>query len=326
MTDQAVRWGMIGASGYAEHYFGPAVHEAENAELAAVLSSNRSSADDFVDEFDLERSYTDLEKFLAHDGLEAVWVASPNHMHYRHTVRALESGINVLCEKPFALNENQAHEMVDAAQDAGLLLGLGYHTRHHPLHRELHEQWEDGEFGEPVYVRGRLFVAYGDPPSGWRSERESTGGWSICDAGTHIIDVLNWFHGGEVKDVRGFLSSPRFGRDLDDFSHVEVEYANGGLGVADASTGADAPESLIEIYGTDKYAILEGTFFGRGGKLTVGETNGDPRTREVEPRNLYKLEAERFSRAVRGEDNFSADDYAGLINQRIIDRARGWDV
>ncbi|MBI4604303.1 MAG: Gfo/Idh/MocA family oxidoreductase [Planctomycetes bacterium] len=318
-----VSWGLLGASSWAEHTFAPAIAAAGNARLAAVLSRDKGRAEALARTHPGAKAYDDLGAFAADPEVEAVWIASPNHLHAEQAIAALEAGKHVLCEKPMATSAADCERMGRAASAAGRVLSVGYHMRHHPDHAQVRADWIAGRLGKPACVRAQLYYAYPQPPPEWRRRRETSGGWAINDVGTHLIDLLRWLC-GEAKEVRGHLSSPRFGLETDDHALVAIRFQSGALGIADGSTGAGAPAPRLELYGADGYCVLEGTLFGGGGTIASGWGNGPPKVRRARAMNLYQLQVESFGRAVRGEGELLATAADGLENVRIIERARGW--
>ncbi len=320
---EPVRWGMIGAGSWADLTFGPAICAAGNGELVAVLSSDEARAEAFCAKHGVARGYTDLETFLQDDAIEAVWVASPTFLHTQHTIAALEHGKHVLCEKPMAVHAADAQSMLAAAARADRLLSVAYHMRHHPLHQALQAEWTSGAFGKPFAARTQLFVSYAQPPAEWRRTKATSGGWAVCDIGTHGIDLLRWFL-GEPEHVHAELSNLRFGLETDDYAQVTLRFAGGVVGVVEASAGTGAPPPRVELYGTEGYCILEGTLFGRGGSIARVQGGNEVQTTAASAADLYRLQAESFSRAVRGEEALAVTAEDGLENVRIIEQARGW--
>lgn len=322
MGRSQVTWGLIGASGWADSTFGPAIAAADNASLQAVLSSNQESASAFCEKHEVAKCYTSLDEFLADDAIQAVWVASPNHLHAPQTIAALKAGKHVLCEKPMALNVAECEAMIAAADAAGRQLGIGYHMRHHPLHQELQADWKAGQFGSPVFFRAQLYLAYEEAPSLWRRQKATSGGWAISDVGTHLIDLCRWFM-GDVEAAQGLLSNPRWGYETDDHALVTMRFKGGAVAIADASTGSGGPARL-EMYGTDSYCILEKTFFGHGGLVIRGSGNAEPRVSGYHNVNQYRSQVEAFSRAVLGIAPFPVTARDGLENVRVMQAARGY--
>ncbi len=322
MTIQ-VGWGIIGTSSWADTTFGPAIAAAENARFVGAAGRDPDRTAEYVKKHGAETAFSSIEQLLDDDRIEAVWIATPNHLHAGQAFQALGAGKHVLVEKPMGLSVNEAAEMQTAAEQAGKLLSIGYHIRHHPVHQEIHRRWMAGEFGKPVQVRAHLFFAYPQLPAEWRRDNKTSGDWVLGDIGTHLIDLLVWFL-GKAEDVQGYLAAPRFQLETSDHGVVVARFDSGGVGIAEASTGAPGMRPSLEIYGTEGFAVLEGTMFGSEGTLTTGDLNGSQETRKTEVLNLYQAQVESFSRAVTGEGALLVRPEDGIENMNIIEKARGW--
>jgi predicted dehydrogenase len=322
MSRPQINWGLIGSTGWADSTFGPAIASADNGTLHAVLSSKQESADAFCEKHTVGKGYADLDAFLADDAIDAVWIASANHLHAPQAIAALNAGKHVLCEKPMALNVSECEAMIAAAEQAGRQLGIGYQLRHHPQHQELRNEWKSGRFGSPVFFRAQLYFAYPEPPAAWRQKKETSGGWALSDIGTHLIDLCRWFM-GDVEAAQGILSSPRWGYETDDHAIVTMRFKCGAVAIADASTGAAGP-ARFEMYGTEAYCICEKTYFGHGGLVVRGQGNGDPKVSGAHNVNPYRNEVEAFGRAVLQDEPFPVPGREGLENLRVMQTARGY--
>ncbi len=322
MAKSQIAWGLIGTTGWADSTFGPAIAAADNAALHAVLSSKQESADAFCEKHEVDKGYADLDAFLADDEVQVVWVASPNYLHAPQTIAALNAGKHVLCEKPMALTVTECEAMLAAAEAGGRQLGIGYHLRHHPLHQEVRQEWKSGNFGDPVFFRAQLYFAYPEAPAEWRQKKETSGGWALCDIGTHLIDLCRWFM-GDVDAAQGILTSPRWGFETDDHAIVTMRFKSGAVAIADASTGAGGL-ARIEMYGTDAYCVCEKTYFGHGGLIVRGRGNGEPKVSGAHNVNPYRNEVEAFGRAVLEGSEFLVPGREGLENVRVMQAARGY--
>ncbi|TVM18297.1 hypothetical protein DPQ33_05965 [Oceanidesulfovibrio indonesiensis] len=322
--DAKVRWGIVGTSGFARHTFGPAIVGSRRGELYGCVGSDISRARDFAARLGAVKVHQSVDDMAEDPEIEAVWIASPNHMHKEHALAMLSEGKHVLCEKPMAVTPEDCEEMVDAAEDNGVLLSVGYHMRHHPELRRLQERFAARHFGPPVEARARMFHAYPAPPPTWRAKKATSGGWAINDIGTHLIDLLRWFL-GEAETVRGELATKRFHVEADDHAVVMARFDSGGLGLMECSTGAPGPGFLLEVYGTEGFAVAKDVMFGQGGSMMLMES-GWPgvEKNEVEEINLYEAQVDHFCAALRGEEELRVTGEDGLRNVEIISSARGW--
>lgn len=318
-----IGWAIVGASGWADSTFGPAIAAANNADFVGAVGSDISKTKAYTAKHGARMAYPSLKEMLADEAVQAVWIATPNHMHADMAVAALEAGKHVLVEKPMALTAAEAERMKAVSRKADRLLSIGYHIRQHPDHQEIHRRWTAGDFGDPVQVRAHLFFGYPDLPARWRLQKETSGSWVLGDVGTHLIDHLIWFL-GKPADTHGYVSSPRFQVESGDHGVVVVRFENGGLGIAESSVGAPGKGPRFEFYGTRGFAILEGTAFGESGTVATGDLAGGPQQTETETLNLYQAQAEAFGRAIAGEETALATPDDGIRNMEIIEAARGW--
>ena len=116
MAAKPVGWGMIGTRGWSDMILGPAVNAARGARFKAVLSTGQESAERYCASHGVARGYTDIGAFLADDAVDAVWIASPNHLHKAQAIAALKAGKHVLCEKPMAMDAAECRAMIRAAK------------------------------------------------------------------------------------------------------------------------------------------------------------------------------------------------------------------
>src|SRR5215218_1832897 len=137
-----VRWGLVGTGGFAGAVFAPALRNAGQELLGAAGSSPQGSAA-FAVRYGTPRTYASLEAMLHDSDVEAVWVASPNHLHEEHVRTALDAGKHVLAEKPLATTGSGARGLVDLAARQERRLAVGYQGRFHPALRDLHDRMRE---------------------------------------------------------------------------------------------------------------------------------------------------------------------------------------
>jgi 1,5-anhydro-D-fructose reductase (1,5-anhydro-D-mannitol-forming) len=317
-----IRWGVIGSSGFAADHFAPAVVEAEGARLTAILGSEQAKAEAFAQKIGAERAYSDLEAFAADDGIDAVWIASPNHMHRRQAVACLTAGRHVLCEKPLATSSADGQAIIDAAKRSDRLITVGYNMRQDPLLSRVRQRYLDRVYGPPAFLRVNRFLSYPAQPQGWRTKWDTSGGWAINDLGTHLLDQLIWFL-GHSTNVSGMLTTCRFDVDTDDLAVVQAIFENGAIGSIEASTGLgeDRPPRL-ELYGLEGWAVVEMDPFGSGVRLEEKVGDDEVTSEQVEPVNTYALQVEAFGRAIRGEEAIAVSAAQAVHNLEMIEQVR----
>ena len=208
---------------------------------------------------------TSPDEFFAQP-LELVDICTPNHLHLEQCRRALEAGLAVYCEKPLAMNFEQARYLTELAEKAGVITQVAFVLRYLPAIRQMKVQVEAGEIGEPFHFRGHMFHgSYLDPdrPMSWRLRASESGGGGFMDLGAHLVDLAIYFL-GEVKSVRAqmrtFITQRTSNEDaarqetvdVDDWALCSLELASGAVGdieVTRMAAGA-SQASGFEIYGS----------------------------------------------------------------------------
>jgi 1,5-anhydro-D-fructose reductase (1,5-anhydro-D-mannitol-forming) len=305
---------MLGLGGIAR-LMAPAIAQAEGARLAAVCSRDGAKARDFAAAHGATASYDDYATMLADPQVAAVYIATPNALHAPQTLQALAAGKHVLVEKPMALTVTDAEAMVAAARQAGRVLGVGFHLRHHPVHRELKRRIEAGELGELILVQA-LWGSYGPglakQRERWQMQPDLAGAGSIMGLGVHELDLLRWLVGQEIVEATAMTDGPSERYPVEFLTAATLRFADGTLGQMVSSRRLPNGANSVTVYGASGRAE---------GVTTLGMTTGGllRLTREAETtelhmplRDAYAAEVEAFSRAVATGEPFAASGEDGL--------------
>ena len=307
-----VGWALIGSGGWADHTFAPAVVAGGGSLLGAVGSAPVRSGT-FAQKHGTPRSYDSLDEMLTDDDVEAVWIASPTHMHLEHALSCIRAGKHVLLEKPMALHVSEAEELVAVADRSSVKTAIGYQHRFNPAHYRLTELIRQGKFGKVAYVRLRQFVRAASLPPEWRRQRDTSGGWALNDMGTHLIDLLRVFV-GELEPSGAVLASPGFGLDADDLA-VLCFHSSDGVGIVEVATSLDESQSSFEIRGTEGHLVLTGSW--QGGGTLEGDLPSWDGPEGFDNVNTYARQVEAFGRTVRGDSWQGATWEDGAVALRL---------
>ena len=174
--------------------------QAENIEVVAVCSRRIERAQEAAQQIGIPHAYSDYQDMLRLEGLDAVSIVTPPALHHSMAIAALEAGKHVLCEKPFALNKNQAWEMYDLSQRTGLTSMITHEFRWAPQRAYIKELLDQGYLGRLNLAGLRLFFGPRDAvrarPATWALDADLGGGF-LYALGSHYIDALrHWF--GEI--------------------------------------------------------------------------------------------------------------------------------
>jgi predicted dehydrogenase len=180
-----IRWGVVG-SGFVAREFASALTGVEGARINAVWSNTREHADRFAESFDVPNVVETVDELVHRADVDAVYVASLNHLHFPHAHQAVQAGKPVLVEKPFTLNAQEAERLIDAARDQGVLCMEAMWTRFIPAVREVRKLVESGVIGEVVRVEAALGMRQ-RKDSGSRFFKKEFGGGALYDMGVYPL-------------------------------------------------------------------------------------------------------------------------------------------
>lgn len=204
MTDQ-IKWGVLGNATIARKCVIPAIQKSGSGRVAALATRSPEDAEETARKFDIPRVYEGYGALLADAAIDAVYIPLPNHLHMPWTLKSLAAGKHVLCEKPLALNADEAKKMAAAAEDADRLLMEALMYRFHPRSQKIKQMVTDGEIGVPRIVRAAFCFHIDrkilDSGSNIRLKPDQGGG-SLLDTGCYCVSVARWFLGAEPTRVQ----------------------------------------------------------------------------------------------------------------------------
>jgi predicted dehydrogenase len=289
----AVKWGILSTARINQLFIGGARRSPE-IEIAAVGSRNRARAEAFAREHAIERAHGSYEELLADPEVDVVYIPLPNSDHVEWSVRALEAGKHVLCEKPLSRRRADAERAFDVAEREGRVLMEAFMYRHHPQTRRLVELVADGAVGHLRVIRS-VFSFFAANPADVRLSTALDGG-ALMDVGCYCVSGSRLLAGepervsaeqvlgGDGVDVV-FTATLRFPGDV-------VAHFDAGLALA--------VRDELEVVGEDGSLFLDDPWHCRNPVIELRRAEG-VETIAVEAADSYQLEAENMSAAVRGE-------------------------
>ena len=195
---------MLGCAAIAINKVIPAMQRSQRCEVVAIGSRDADRAAEAAAQLGIARSHGSYEDVLADEGVEAVYIPLPNHLHAEWTERAAAAGKHVLCEKPLGLGVAEVEGMIEACRAAGVLLMEAFMYRLHPLWQRTHELVADGTIGELRAIQARFTYCNLDPTN--IRNIADYGGGAVMDIGCYPINVARWFFGGEPDSVSAAVS------------------------------------------------------------------------------------------------------------------------
>jgi predicted dehydrogenase len=288
-----VRWGIISTANIIRHVI-PAAHASPKVELVAIASREQSRADAYAREWGIERAYGSYEGLLEDPDVEAVYIPLPNSMHVEWSIRSVEAGKHVLCEKPFDRRPEEVERAFDAADSAGRLLMEAFMYRHNPQTHQLAELVRSGAIGELRVIRSAFSFSVYDP--GNIRLRTDVDGGSLMDVGCYCVSGSRLL-AGEPVAVHGEAYVGPTGTDW--VFGGTLRFADDVVALFDCGTCLPLRDEL-EAIGTEGSLFLDDPWHCR--KPVIELRRGDDVERlELEPADSYRLQFENLSDAIRGE-------------------------
>lgn len=288
MTNKdTVRIAVLGAAGFSEEGHIPGIRSHPRGEVVALFSRNLERAQEMAARTDVPDATADLDALLARDDIDAVTIASANDQHHPYTMAALARGKHVLCEKPMALDANEAREMAREAKARGVVHHIAFTFRHTYGIEDLRRRVSAGEIGAPhfVEIQGEWYsrLLFGEVAASWRDDPTQYGPGHLGEMGSHFIDTINYVCGpacGFISEVAGIaLAGPRpqgspSTIDLASFM-VRTEGGLAGQVLASRATPAPVPYGVIHAgepqSGHMGYVIVSGDKGALMSTFTRGE-------------------------------------------------------
>jgi predicted dehydrogenase len=292
----------------------------EAAELMAVASRSEEKARATAAKHGIPRAYGSYDALLADPEIEAVYIPLPNDQHAAWTLRALDAGKHVLCDKPAALIYADARRMADAARSANLQLMEGFMWRHHPQYARISEILASGEVGTLIHFRG--VFTYSAPPDltnlRWQPAH---GGGALLDVAVYPINAARAYVGEEPEAVyAAAVLEPSSG--VDRHTSGLLEFADGRI--AYFLGGFDQPfQSRYEIVGTNGSIIAERGFqIGEKGVNVIVRVGDEERTEFFPHVDQYGLEIAHISACIRDPAIPLSPGEDGTAQARLVEALR----
>src|SRR4051812_6710708 len=331
MTEQRLRWGILGTGNIARQFAG-GVAAARRSVVAAVASRGAETAEAFARQFGIGAAYGSYDELLRNPDVDAVYVSLPNTLHHPWSIRALQAGKHVLCEKPIAASAAEAVEMFDVARHAGRLLVEAFMYRSHPLTRAVLDVVRGGEIGQVKLIRTSFCFRTSKLSGNIRFDPSLAGG-SLMDVGCYCLNFSRLIAGEEPErfEVVGHLNES----GVDDLaagllhfrSGIVATFQCGILVQGDNTATVSGDGGYVEVPVPWKpprenaaYVVAHST----PPKMDGGTAAPKPRAAHTVSASteLYGLEADDFAASVFDGAPARVSPADSLGNMRLLDAMR----
>jgi D-xylose 1-dehydrogenase (NADP+, D-xylono-1,5-lactone-forming) len=288
-----VKWGIVSTADINRKVI-PGAHASDKVELVGVASRDQDRADAYAREWDIPRAYGSYEGLLADPEIEAVYISLPNTLHAEWSIKALDAGKHVLCEKPFTRHPEEVEASFDAAERNGRLLSEAFMYRHNPQTAKLVELVRDGAVGELRLIRSTF--SYGLYDHDNIRLRTDVEGGALMDVGCYNVSGSRLL-GGEPERVWG---EAWYGPSGTDWVFTgTLRFPGDVTAIFDCGTALSERDEL-EAIGSEGSLFLDDPWHCVQPVIELRRDDGVERI-ELESVDSYRLELENLSDAIRGE-------------------------
>ena len=303
--------GLVGCGGLGSRHAAH-VESIEGAELVAVCDYELASAKALSAKLTSQPTvYNDHRTMLSAQSPDAVLVVTPNFVHSPITVDAAKAGVHVFCEKPMALTTEDCDAMIDAADNAGVFLMIGYVRRFQNAYREMKRLIDEGQIGE-VRLAHTVRLGTGAPGgvAGWQLDRERYGG--LFSMHSHELDQLTWM-AGDVRAVQAVMRyDDESSNTVEESIFINLEFSSGAIGSLSSSRIYPGGSYELGVAGTEgSVKITSGT----GTELTLNRVGKKPEHMTYERNNGLLEEMIYFLNCIRTGEQPQSN---GLDGRRTI--------
>jgi predicted dehydrogenase len=304
--DTPVRWGIVSTADINRKVI-PGAKASPKVELVGVASRTQDRAEQYASWWEIPRAYGSYEALLADDDIDAVYISLPNHLHCEWSVKALEAGKHVLCEKPLSRQPDEVAATFDVADRTGRLLSEAFMWRHNPQTARLKALVDEGAIGELRLVRSTFSYSLYDETN-IRLRTDADGG-ALMDVGCYTISGSRFLAGGEPERVFG---EAWFGPSGTDWVFAGSMRFPGNV-IASFDCGTALPNrDELEAIGSEGSLFVDDPWHCLHPGIEL-RRDGEVERIELEPEDSYRLELENMSDAIRGNGELllARDDALG---------------
>lgn len=241
-------WGVVSTGRAADVLVGPSINEAEDSHIVAVYSRDQEKADAYAEKHGAAHAYTSYDDLLADPAVDVVYIASPNALHFEQVVAAAQAGKHIYCDKPLAMNSDEARKAVAAAKEAGVKLGINFQLRHYAANDEAARLIRAGVIGD-IRLMEIASCAGDNPLKGWRTDPQLAGMGAVNNITVHPLDLACYFAGSEVSEIVALTNVGRTA-ELETLPLVLVRFESGAMAYINGNQAVANPRADLEIYGT----------------------------------------------------------------------------
>lgn len=308
---------LVGLGDYSTRMLGPALKEASNCYLAGIVTGTPSKATQWSQEYNIPKanvySYTNFDEIGKNKNIDVVYIVLPNSMHAEFSIRALRAGKHVICEKPMAMNEEEARSMIAAAKSAGRKLSIGYRMHFDPYFIEVKRLGQQEVLGPVNYMECALGY-FSTPAQGSWKLKKAMGGGPLYNLAVYPIQSARHLKGAEPVYVTAQSTTKRKDtfKEVDEIFTWQLEFADGTM----CNSYSGSAGMIDRLYAACSKGFIElnpaTQYTGQKGGSSLGQFDYPQVFQQ-------RLQIEDFARCVMEDEESIVNGMEGLKDTVIID-------
>ncbi|MBU2946227.1 Gfo/Idh/MocA family protein [Zobellia uliginosa] len=244
---------LVGLGGYSGGQLAPGLQDTEHCYLAGIVTGTPAKEKVWMEKYNIPKknvyNYENFDSIAKNKDIDIVYVVLPNSMHAEFCIRAAKAGKHVICEKPMAVSVKECDAIINACNEAGVKLSVGYRMQSDPYTNEIKRMVKEKPFGGVRYVSSDAGYISGGNPDQWRLNHALSGGGALMNMGVYSIQSNIYGTGQNPISVAAqeFSSRPDYFKDTDETITAQMEFPNGVVGNLFTSHNANANRLFVSF-------------------------------------------------------------------------------
>ncbi len=309
---------LVGLGSYSAGQLAPALQETQHCQLTGIVTGTPAKEKEWIDKYGISEksvyNYENYDGIADNDDIDIIYIVLPNSMHAEYSIRAAQAGKHVICEKPMAMNTQECQEMIDACQQAGVKLSIGYRLHFEPFNQEVMRIGQEQAFGKVNYIACGAGYRMGDDWDQWRLQKDLAGTGALGNMGVYALQAAIYAMGENPLYVRAqeFKTMPKKFAETDETVTFQFEFPSGA--VANLETSHNASLNYLYLTADDGWVKLEP--YSRYGGL-AGDTHQGPLKLPAVNQQAQQMDA--FAQCIKEEKETSVPGEMGMRDVQIIE-------
>ncbi len=314
-----IGFGICGCGSFIENAVLPMMQDVENAKAIAAFDVNKDVLGKICKKFDIAQACNTFEELLNAQGVDVIYIASPNVFHKEHTILAAQAGKHVFCQKPMGMDAPQCREMIEACRSKGVKLGIGFCYPFAGAQQRVKELIEEDAIGQVSYLHISFNLGDYDPETvGWRCDPKLSGGGPLMDLAPHLINLACFFLNDKVESVMAYVRPEKTETQIETDVTALLEFSGGARVCIDTSFVRSNGHNYTVLGSQGHIHASETMAWRAGGKLTL---QADFQQQDVPFSDIECIEQEirLYCRAIEKNEEPPVPGEVGLHAQAVID-------